>query len=467
MYSFFKLFFIKNDTKGEIIEYNFLFIAYLFLSNISVYLFQLNTYLLNIFGLKTGSPPYMYNVISNKLTIENFIDKDHFRLMLPATKKWKDDIDVDKLLKKIFLRNHFIPNKKLSLFYPSLIAFIHYSSFAARNVNGELDFRLYDIKLVNNLASLYGNNKEITTLLRSKKKGQLKYSIYNNEMYPPLKSSFTKKELKLLNISSNDYFVMAFPRINSHLFFLYGGTFFLRLHNNIAKTLYTTYTDKNDDELFELARIFTLISLVSIGINGFGLVYNDTVSNKKSFDTENLKNFPSLSRNGTTGITYETKLSYLFHEFVLDEYIIDGRNYSGTINYVQMFLNHSYDSWTNYILNTNPGRLTSHNTPAYGIPVIKKHLLFAREIGLQSYNDYRAAFGFKRLTSIDQISTSKKNKLLLKEFYKTPDDIDLIVGIYIEEPVIVGESGIIDFMPLLFHKLITDGIAVLARIIWQ
>ena len=461
MYSFFKLFAYNTPCTDEIISLNFKYIISLFLSNISTYFFQFNIYALDVFDKTIGSQPYLYNVETNKLTIETFIDKDHFRMLLPPNKKWTTDINIDKLLEDMFLRKEFIPNKKLTLLYPALIAFLHYSSFASRNVSGKLDLGLIDKKLSANIASLYGNNNKITKILRLNKQGKLKFSVHNGETYPPLKDMFSNDELDILQYDQKSHFVMAFPRVNTHMFFLYGGTFFLRLHNNIAEKLSIKYPIKTDDELFELARIFTIVSLNLIALNGASLVFNDIFSGKKLFDTTNQRSFLSLNRNGTAGVALESKIAYLFHEFDPGEYDICGKKYIGYIDHVEMFMNHSYDDWTHFMLNNNPGRLTSHNTPAYALPVLKKNILYAREIGMQSYNDYREGVGYKRLKTIDEIQTSTKNISILKQYYNSPDEIDLIVGLYAEDPLIIGESGVIDFVGTLFFTILTTSTGML------
>ena len=64
-----------------------------------------------------------------------------------------------------------------------------------------------------------------------------------------------------------------------------------------------------------------------------------------------------------------------------------------------------------------------------------------RDHGLPSFNSARKAVGLKKLKSFSDLTSDPEVVNRLEQVYDSIDDVDMIVGIFAEDPVSQGVSG--------------------------
>lgn len=74
------------------------------------------------------------------------------------------------------------------------------------------------------------------------------------------------------------------------------------------------------------------------------------------------------------------------------------------------------------------------NTDELLLPIEERSVAVGRELRLASYNDYRAHYGFPRVTDARQISGDPRVQEALLDLYGDVDAIELYVGLFAEEP---------------------------------
>ncbi len=79
------------------------------------------------------------------------------------------------------------------------------------------------------------------------------------------------------------------------------------------------------------------------------------------------------------------------------------------------------------------GDIGLFNTPEFLLWVEEVSIRMGRDMCLASYNDYRDAFGFPRVTDFDQITGDPRRQYRLKELYGDVDRIEFYVGLFAED----------------------------------
>ena len=79
------------------------------------------------------------------------------------------------------------------------------------------------------------------------------------------------------------------------------------------------------------------------------------------------------------------------------------------------------------------GDIGLFNTPEFLLWVEQVSIQMGRDMQLASYNDYREAFGFPRVTAFDQITGDIKRQYRLQELYGDVDRIEFYVGLFAED----------------------------------
>jgi len=83
----------------------------------------------------------------------------------------------------------------------------------------------------------------------------------------------------------------------------------------------------------------------------------------------------------------------------------------------------------------NSAELGLFNTPDFLLPVERHTVEIGRTAQLAGYNDYRAACGYPRIWSFNDISSRRDVREGLAQRYSAVDDIDLYVGLFAEDVV--------------------------------
>ena len=91
----------------------------------------------------------------------------------------------------------------------------------------------------------------------------------------------------------------------------------------------------------------------------------------------------------------------------------------------------------------HPGAITLHNYPqslrdfernGERIDLSVVDLVRIRERGIPRYNDFRAGLHMPRLKDFEELSANPEDVRLMRELYRTVDDVDTMVGLFAETP---------------------------------
>jgi len=220
------------------------------------------------------------------------------------------------------------------------------------------------------------------------------------------------------------------------------NTLFLRCHNRICEDLAKLNEFKiggqpDDEKIFQAARAINLVLLIKYTIED----YINHLSGTKIFVFD-----PSYAQNQRwyrrPWLAAEFNLIYRWHGLVPDDFRISEND---TIDFREEPSNQLKKYGLETLLQASckqaAGNIQAGHTPPFLIDADKRMLELGRQWQLASYNEYRKAFGFKPLTSIDKLTKSPRLRAKLKAIYGHIDNVEFVVGIYAEKTVLSQLSG--------------------------
>ena len=112
------------------------------------------------------------------------------------------------------------------------------------------------------------------------------------------------------------------------------------------------------------------------------------------------------------------------------------------------------------------GRIGLRNTPTFLLPTETASIALGRLVRLKSYNDYRAACNYPRVTDVDQITADPEIQDRLKSLYRHVDDIEYYPGLFAEDvrehsalaPMIGRLVGVDAFSQALTNPLLSHNV---------
>jgi prostaglandin-endoperoxide synthase 2 len=333
------------------------------------------------------------------------------------------------------------------------------------------------------LSQLYGKTCDVTNMLRSGTGGKLKSQCIDDDEYPPFyfgPDGRPQREFELLDIAypgagapgppldperKHELFALAIPRGNVHYGFVMLSTLFLREHNRLCDRLAAENPRWRDDRLFETARNILIALLLKV-------VIEDYINHITPF------RFPLSLQPGLGArerwhrqnwMSIEFDLLYRWHSLVPDCVVVDGAR--RPMREVM---------WDNRILLYGPGLATLfeeasrqpsaeialRNTADFLMEVERITIGNGRIARLATYNDYREACGYPRLTSFAELTCRRDVQERLAAVYRRVDDVELYVGLFAEDvaeraalPLLMGTMvGVDAFSQALTNPLLADGI---------
>ena len=220
------------------------------------------------------------------------------------------------------------------------------------------------------------------------------------------------------------------------------NTLFLRCHNRLCEGLakldeFKVEGQPDDEKIFQAARAINLVLLIKYTIED----YINHLSGTKLFVFD-----PSYAQNQRwyrrPWLAAEFNLIYRWHGLVADDFrisendTIDFRDEPST-----QLKKYGLETLVAAACKQAAGNIQAGHTPPFLIDADKRMLELGRQWQLASYNEYRKAFGFKPLTSIDKLTKSPRLRAKLKAIYGHIDNIEFVTGIYAEKTVLSQLSG--------------------------
>jgi peroxidase len=329
------------------------------------------------------------------------------------------------------------------------------------------------------LSPLYGNSKETSIRLRSFVSGKLKVNHQSSGDYLP----FNTMNLKMNSFGNpKELFAGGDPRTNQDWLTMGVHTLLLRNHNRLCDILKSKYPMWDDERLFQYARhlnignYFLVLASYQASYVAPGLSFpaSDGVGFIREFYGKSffqgLNNFYTypwkviMPNDVPVTGTHEMAIGYRFHDFIPDSIpVIDEKNNTIlTINTADTtfnakgFLSLGLESILRGMANQEiPGfhsgvAETYRNAKiSYTIPQEDKYFdLIAwtiaqeRSRGVPTYNEYfrkyTGAVPVKPKKTFEEFTSNPEFVKKLKELYATPDDVDYMVGLQLDETLYPG-----------------------------
>jgi prostaglandin-endoperoxide synthase 2 len=341
------------------------------------------------------------------------------------------------------------------------------------------------------LSQLYGQDKETTGILRSGQGGRLKSQMIDGMEFPPfllgpdgnVKPEFENLETimppaedrkaKAVNEVPDDrrqhLFALGVPRGNIHYGFTMMSTLFLREHNRLAGAIAEEHRDDRawgDDRLFETTRNVLIVVLLKVVIEDY--INHITPFWFRLYVDPGFGNNERWYRQNWMSVEFD--LLYRWHTLVPDEVAVRGQRH----RFADILWDNSYTIHGEGGLealfaeaSAQPaGAIGLANTAEFLLPIEENTIAIGRETQLASYNDYREACSYPRLTSFEQLTSRPDIRVRLEAAYASIDDVELYVGLFAEDmadfaalPTLMGTMvGADAFSQALTNPLLADGI---------
>lgn len=256
-------------------------------------------------------------------------------------------------------------------------------------------------------------------------------------------------------------FAFGGDRANSSAHTAMINTLFIREHNRICRVLESEYPSWDDERVFQVARNVAIVSLIRVVVEEY---INHIAPYHFRFRGEPDAAW-TASWNRPNWIAVEFNLLYRWHSLVPDAVAWGGAE--------QPTMASAFDNSSLTTIGLAPafeatsrqraGHLALHNTPDFLMPAEVSSIEQGRSCALATYNDYREAMSFPRVTSFAQITSDAAAAAELKDLYGTVDRIELYPGLFAEDtrvngavPALIGRMvGIDAFSHALTNPLLS------------
>jgi prostaglandin-endoperoxide synthase 2 len=217
------------------------------------------------------------------------------------------------------------------------------------------------------------------------------------------------------------------------------NTVFLREHNHVARILARENSGWDDERLFQTARNILIVTLIK-------LVVEEYITHIGPFDfpVEAVPFIADEERwNRTNWCAIEFNLLYRWHPLVPDTIgtgpgALDSTKFR---NNNPLVLSEGIEALMAKCSHEYAGKIALLNTPAFLVDsaspdwpsVEQRTISLMRNARLQSYNDYREAYGLKRFTRWDELTGDPEVQARLQDLYEDVDHVEWYVGIFAED----------------------------------
>jgi prostaglandin-endoperoxide synthase 2 len=213
----------------------------------------------------------------------------------------------------------------------------------------------------------------------------------------------------------------------------------LREHNRLAGILGAEHPQWDDARIFETARNIMIVLLLK-------LVVEEYITHIGPFDFP-VETVPFIADDGrwnrTNWCAIEFNLLYRWHPLVPDTIGTGPEQLSPTDfrNNNPLVIARGIEAVMARCSNEPAGRIGLLNTPAFLVdssnpawPSVEEvTIALMRKARLRSFNDYREAYGLKRMTSFQELTADTDVQQRLEALYGDIDKLEWYVGIFAED----------------------------------
>ncbi|WP_261570081.1 peroxidase family protein [Frankia gtarii] len=414
---------------------------------------------INYYGYAAAPRPLALTLGSDYTTWRTLTDRTYSgRHLPPATRqqqaKWPAEADVVAL----FRRDREIKSTDTSVMF---MFFAQWFTDSFLRTSRD-DYRRNTSNHEIDLCQIYGLTEDKTSLLRSGSGGQLKHQYIDGKQFPvflferrqPGASLVVKSEFQGLHDEEfligtildgvsekhkDTVFAVGLEHGNSTIGQTMMNVVFFREHNRIAGVLEAEYPEWDDARLFDTTRNVMIVLTLK-------LVVEQYIKHIGPFDFP-IEAVPFLADgelwNRSNWSAVEFNLLYRWHQLVPDV-IGSGpdRLEPGEFrNNNPLVLDRGVEGLMALCSRERAGKIGLGNTPSFlvdgsrpGYPSIEERTVaLMRKARLRSYNEYREAFGLRRLSGFDQLTSDPQLRRRIEKLYTHIDDLEWYVGIFAED----------------------------------
>jgi prostaglandin-endoperoxide synthase 2 len=318
------------------------------------------------------------------------------------------------------------------------------------------------------LCQLYGRTRAQTTALRLPPredgrgpKGRLKSQMINGEEYPLFlypgggrdrdpqfddldEQLFMHRQPKDPTgqpggwppeyVKRDTIFAVGGDRVNSTPFTTMMNTLLLREHNRLAAELEERNRGWSDERVFQTARNILIAQFIKVVIEDY-INHITPLPFRLSFDPEVVWR---ANWNRPNWITVEFSLLYRWHSLMPDAIAWPGRAPIPIGDFRQdngPLLNAGLDAAFSAAASQPAAKLGAQNTAAPLVPIEDLAVGQGRSNRLDTFNNYREAFGLKRAETFEDITSNPDLAVMLERLYGRPDDVEFYPGLFCEDRV--------------------------------
>jgi prostaglandin-endoperoxide synthase 2 len=435
-----------------------------------------NWFLVNRLVRKARARPLPLSTLSPYTSWQSLSDRTYFGRYLPP-RKADPPIDIDKVAKlfEVGFEGPTLSDRSTLLF----------PVFAQWFTDGWLLTRADDRTRTNSphqidLNPLYGLKLDVTRALRRLseirgERGRMKSEIIDREEWAPrLYDADGRKKPEFEDVpvplgvkaphQPATLFAFGSDRANATAYTAMMNTLFLREHNRLCQMLEAAHPQWNDEQVFQIARNINIVLLMKVVVE----VYINHISSAWLRFRLNPKICYHADWNRPNWIPIEFNLLYRWHSLVPKTV-----NWSGEVATMESLrfdntrllrdgLGCGFDSASS----TPAWKLGLFNTAKFLLEAEKASIRQGRDNKLATYNDYREAVKFPRITRFEQINGDPRVVDALRRVYGHVDKIEYFVGIFAEEtpprlgvtPMIMRMVAVDAFSHLLTNPLLARSV---------
>ncbi len=414
---------------------------------------------INSYAYATALRPRPLTLAADYTSWKSLTDRTYTGRHLPPADPWFiDELPSEADVVDLYRRDEMVPSTDTSVMFSFFAQWFtdsflrtHHTDYRKNTSNHEID-----------LCQIYGLSEPKTDMLRAGEGGRLKSQVIDGAEFPVFLFERTaaggplviKQEFAdlhdpdfLLGVILADVpddrrekvFAVGLEHGNATIGNTLMNTVFLREHNRVAGLLAAEHPEWDDDRLFETARNVLIVVLVK-------LVVEEYIRHIAPFEMP-LEAVPFIADgerwNRSNWIAVEFDLLYRWHPLVPDA-IGDGPDQidaTGMRNNNALVITEGIEALITRCSKARAGRIGLGNTPWFLVDrsapdrpsVEERTVKLSRDARLRSFNDYREAFGLKRLTSFEQLTGDVELRHRLHQLYGDIDQLEWYVGIFAED----------------------------------
>jgi cytochrome P450 len=336
------------------------------------------------------------------------------------------------------------------------------------------------------VSSLYGSTTEVARALRSFKDGKL---LTQDLKTRGAKAKWSYLPFNTMNVPTRtrpgvpveQLFAGGDPRTNEDWVMMSVHTLFLREHNRLCDILVKQHPEYDDDRVYQTVRLILSAKFSLIGNSyqmaywtdkmpwprddGFPLYRQMYGENVLQINPANTYPWPLVTKGGKPmTVSAEMAVVYRFHEFIiksfpikdaLNETLWDQDLFSTGFNatgFIDAGLENILRGITStHIPNFKSGVEETFRTAGKyrGTPfdIVTWSIVHEREQGLPTFNEYFSAYNKQDpmvvvpvRKTFEDFSSDPEAVANLKRLYKSVDEVDLVVGVQLEEQMFPGTT---------------------------